>query len=294
MERYSMKTILITGGAGSVGKELTFKLVAQGHRVRVFDLPICDYSELEHQAGIEIFKGDIRDPGLVQDAVRGTDIVLHLAAILPPASERDRARTFGVNVEGTQRVVEAIQQTGGTSRLIFASSVATYGDTTASTPPIRVDHPQRPIDIYGESKVAAEQVILQAGIPYTILRISGIVIPALMDPPDPYPFTAQQRIELVCRADVVTALLAAVDNDAAAGKILNIAGGPSWQMYGHEYVEKVFPILDIPIEDAHYREEPGWSDWYDTAESQTLLAYQNTPFELYLEQLEKAVLEALG
>ncbi|MGC8827915.1 MAG: NAD-dependent epimerase/dehydratase family protein, partial [Anaerolineae bacterium] len=163
-----MKIILITGGAGSVGKELTFKLVSQGHRVRVFDLPVCDFSDLEDKAGIEIFKGDIRDAPLVNEAVQGTDIVLHLAAILPPASERDRARTFGVNVEGTQRVTEAIQHAGGTSRIIFASSVATYGNTTASAPPIRVDHPQRPIDIYGESKVAAEQIILQAGIPYTI------------------------------------------------------------------------------------------------------------------------------
>ena len=142
--------------------------------------------------------------------------------------------------------------------------------------------------------MAAERVILQAGIPYTILRISGIVIPALMDPPDPYPFTAEQRIELVCRADVISALLAAIDKDEAANKIYHIAGGPSWQMYGHQYVEKVFPILDIPIEDAHYRETPGWSDWYDTAASQALFQYQNTSFESYLEQLEKAVLEALG
>lgn len=289
-----MKTILITGGAGSVGKELAFKLIDMGHHVRVFDLPICDFSDLEGQENITIIPGDIRDAGLVKGAVAGTDIVLHLAAILPPASERDRARTFGVNVEGTQRVVEAIQQAGGTSRLIFASSVATYGDTTASPPPIGVNHPQRPIDIYGESKVAAERVILQAGIPYTILRISGIVIPALMDPPDPYPFTAEQRIELVCRADVISALLAAIDKDEAANKIYHIAGGPSWQMYGHQYVEKVFPILDIPIEDAHYRETPGWSDWYDTAASQALFQYQNTSFESYLEQLEKAVLEALG
>jgi len=289
-----MKTILITGGAGSVGKELTLKLIEKGHRVRVFDLPICDFSDLENRPQVEIHTGDIRDAEVVRKAVEGTDMVLHLAAILPPASEKDRDRTFSINFTGTDNLVKAVQAAGGNCRLIFSSTVATYGDTTASQPPIGVDHPQNPIDIYGESKVAAEKSILEAHIPYTILRIAAIVIPALMDPPDPYPFMADQRIEMVCRSDVITALLNALDNSATTDKILNIAGGPSWQMYGHEYVERVFPILDIPIEDAHYRETPGWSDWYDTEESQALLRYQNTPFELYLEQLEKAVLEALG
>lgn len=289
-----MKTILITGGAGSVGKELTLKLIEKGHRVRVFDLPICDFSDLENKPQVEIHTGDIRDAGVVQKAVDGTDMILHLAAILPPASEANRERTFSINFTGTHNLVNAVQATGGNCRLIFSSTVATYGDTRASQPPIGVDHPQKPIDIYGESKVAAEKSILDAHIPYTILRISAIVIPALMDPPDPYPFMADQRVEMVCRSDVITALLNALDNAATTNKILNIAGGPSWQMYGHEYVESVFPILDIPIEDAHYRETPGWSDWYDTEESQALLRYQNTPFELYLEQLEKAVLEALG
>ena len=157
--------------------------------------------------------------------------------------------------------------------MICTSTVATYGDTTADQPPIGVNHPQHPNTVYSESKVLAERAILGAGIPYTILRVSAIVMPALMDPPE-WPFVANQRIEFVNRADVVSALLAAVDRDDATNKVFNIASGKSWQMLGHEYIEKTFPILGIPVEEAVYSYNPVYSDWYDTEEAQALLDFQ--------------------
>ena len=289
-----MKRILITGGAGSVGGELTRKLVEQGFQVRVFDLPFLDFSGLEALQNVEIARGDITDVATVQAAVDGMDLVLHLAALLPLASERDREKTFAVNVGGTGNLVDAIKATGGQARLVFSSTVATYGNTVDSEPPIGTDHPQNPVDIYGESKVAAEKLILEAGIPYTVLRISGVVIPALLDPPDPWPFMHDQRMEFVARADVVRSLLAAVQREEATDKILIIAGGESWQMLGHQYVEKVFELLDVPLEEASYRQTPWWSDWYDTTEAQAVLDYQHTSFAQFLEQLDQAILDMLG
>jgi nucleoside-diphosphate-sugar epimerase len=289
-----MKRVLITGGAGSIGSELTRGLVKQGFQVRVFDLPFLDFSALEALENVEIVKGDITDTATARAAVDGVDLVLHLAALLPLASERDREVTFAVNVGGTANVVDAIKAAGGGARLVFSSTVATYGNTTDGEPPVGVDHPQNPVDIYGESKIAAERLVLEAGIPCTILRISGVVIPALLDPPDPWPFMREQRMEFVARADVVAALLAAVQTEEAADRILIVAGGESWQMLGHQYVEKVFELLDVPLEEASYRQSPWWSDWYDTAEAQALLNYQHTSFPEFLEQLDRAILDALG
>jgi nucleoside-diphosphate-sugar epimerase len=286
--------ILITGGAGSVGKELALKLVEQGNQVRVVDLPACDFGELEALPEVEIIRGDICERAVVNAAVEGMESVLHLAALLPQASERDENKTFAVNVGGTRRLVEAIQAGGSRARLVFSSSVATYGNTTDARPPLRVDHPQSAVDLYGKSKIAAERAIRASGIPFTILRISGIVIPALLEPPDPYPFMRDQRMEFVARADVVSALSTAIQRERAANRTLNIAGGSSWQMLGNEYVRRVFELLDISLKDAHYRETPWWSDWYDTEEAQTVLGFQHTPFPLYLEQLERAIREAIG
>jgi nucleoside-diphosphate-sugar epimerase len=103
-----------------------------------------------------------------------------------------------------------------------------------------------------------------------------------------------QRMEFVVRADVVAALLAAVQTEAATGKILIVAGGQSWQMLGHQYVGRVFELLDVPLEEASFRQTPWWSDWYDTAEAQAILDYQHTSFSDFLEQLDQAILAALG
>src|SRR5919198_4324428 len=142
--------VLITGGAGSVGRLLVSRLRQHGHAVRVFDLPGMDYAGLEGVSGIEVFKGDITNADTVRQAVAGVDAVIHLAAILPPMSERDRAKTFAVNVGGTTHIVRALESLAPHAVLVFSSSVSTYGDTTQEAPPIRIAHPQRAIDAYAD------------------------------------------------------------------------------------------------------------------------------------------------
>ena len=283
--------ILITGGAGSVGRLLVARCRADHHTVRVFDLPGCDFTGLEGKAGIEIIKGDITDPGTVATAVQGTSAILHLAALLPPLSEANRERTFRINVEGTAHIVQAMQRAMPQAVLVFSSSVSTYGDTTADTPPVAVDHPQTDLDIYAASKIAAEHLIRNAPIPAVILRIAGISVPELQEPPQVWPFTADQRLEMVHRDDVVTALYQALITPAVRGKTLNIAGGTTWQTTGRQYVEDLYDLLGVPIELAAFRgqDEPGWVDWYDTELSEQLLHYQQHPYATYLETIRQQV-----
>src|SRR5262249_62398970 len=89
--------------------------------------------------------------------------------------------------------------------LVFSSSVSTYGVTTAEAPPVRVDHPQNALDIYAESKIASERLVRQSHLPAVGLRIAGIAVPALQEPPPVGPFTAEQRLEMGHREARVTA-----------------------------------------------------------------------------------------
>lgn len=289
-----MHNILITGGAGSVGRELALGLAVAGHTVRVLDLPQCDFSTFEDAARVEVLKGGIEDATLLRRAAEGVDTVIHLAALLPPASERDRATTWSVNVRGTQNVLEALASERSPAHVIFSSSVCVYGDTSHEAPPILAAHPPQPTDLYGESKAAAEALVRAAGLPYTILRISGVAVPAFLAPPAVWPFMPEQRVEYICRTDVVRALTRCVGNVAAQGKTLNVAGGPTWQMRGREYVARVNELLGLEPHDAAYLDRPGTFDWYDTAESQAILDYQRTPFEDFLRLLQAAIEAALG
>lgn len=289
-----MKTVLLTGGAGSVGRDLALLHLQQGDRVRIFDLPRLDFSFADGWSHAEVIKGDIADSPAVRAAVKGVDAVVHLAALLPPASERSRDRTQAVNVGGTAVLVDAILRESPGARFVFSSSVSTYGNTTRSTPPVEVGHPQSALDLYAESKIDGEKLIISSAVRYTILRISGIAIPAFLEPPSPWPFMREQRLEFVNRRDVVKSLFAASHRSDIANNILNIAGGSSWQMQGQEYIEQFYPVMDIPVEEARYMNAPGWFDWYDTAEAQTILGFQETSFPEFLALLKKAVDKALG
>jgi len=259
--------------------------------VRVFDLPVCDFTGLEGTPGIEVVQGDITQMATVTPAVQGVIAVMHLAALLPPASERNRERTLAINVDGTINILRAMEANDREAVLVFSSSVSTYGDTTSETPPVRVEHPQTALDIYAESKIASERLVRQAQLPTVVLRIAGIAVPVLQEPPPVWPFTAEQRLEMVHREDAVTALYKALITPAAQGKTLNIAGGSTWQTSGRQYVADHYEILGVPLEMAAFRgqDEPGWVDWYDTTESQRLLDYQQHSYTSYLEALRAEV-----
>jgi nucleoside-diphosphate-sugar epimerase len=285
--------ILITGGAGNLGTALSQKLLQEGHRLRIFDLPQADFSP--HEAwGTETIKGNVLNINALRLAARGMNVIFHLAAILPPASERDRERTLQVNVQGTKNLLRAIQDVSCEPSLIFSSSVSVYGDTTQETPPIGVDHPLRASDYYSESKILCEERIRRELRNYTILRISGIALPAFMDPPEVWQFQADQRVEMIAVGDLATALVKAIGKSELRGKIFNIAGGGGWQMYGKDFVAAFCRALGLSPTRQKFRSQPGWFDWYETAESQQILGYQETSFATFEKHLRKAAEEAMA
>jgi UDP-glucose 4-epimerase len=291
---WEMAEILITGGAGNLGRKLALTLQEKGHGLHIMDLPACDFSFCNGWDNTRVFQGDILDPDSIGEALAGVDVIYHLAAILPPESEVDKKRTFQVNVDGTRNLLEACTLSGKTPRIVFASSVSVYGDTSQSSELIDVNHPVNPNDLYAMSKVEGERILMESGLPYVNLRISAIAIPEFLDPPEPWPFTGEQRIELVVLADLVEAMASLVENESASGRTLIIAGGATWQIHGETYVRRWGDIMEIPLEEMSFQVSTGWLNWYDTAESQKLLNYQKTSLELFSQQLKEAVDEALA
>lgn len=283
---------MITGGAGSVGRQLAGMFLAEGRSVRIFDLPFMDFSGLEEEPNVEVVKGDITEKSAVEKAVDNVGGVLHLAALLPPTSERDRDKTFAVNVEGTRNISESLKSQHSSATLVFTSSISTYGDTSKEPELIKINQLQNAIDIYAESKIAGEQILIGSGVNFVILRIASIAVPAFLEPPEPWPFTADQRVEMVHRDDVADAIKSAVDTEEAVGNVFNIAGGTTWRLTGRDYVGDFFNFMGAPVDLAIYREEPGWNDWYDTEESQKILNYQNRSYAYYSGEM-KAIVEEM-
>ena len=282
--------ILVIGAAGRLGKEIIGTLSESSHEIRAFDLPNISWESIEKLEDVEIFPGDVTKKYLITEACREIDLVIHLAALLPPQSEVDRRLTLEVNVEGTRNIVEALEPKENVP-IIFASSISTYGITASEEPPIGEDHPQNAHNIYAKSKIEAEHLIKSSGIPYVILRIAPLSVADLVELPEVIPYRKDQRVEFVYATDAAQALFEAVGNPDALGKTLNIAGGSSWQMTGAEYITRFYDALGVEV-DAVFSEEYTAVDWYDTSKS-LFLGYQKTSFNDFQRKLG-SVAEELG
>jgi len=274
--------ILVIGAAGRLGKEIIGTLSESSHDIRAFDLPNISWESIEKFEDVEIFPGDVTKKYLITEACREIDLVIHLAALLPPQSEVDRRLTLKVNVEGTQNIVEALEPKENVP-IIFASSISTYGITASEEPPIREDHPQNAHNIYAKSKIEAERIIWASEIPYVVLRIAPIAIADLVELPDIVPYRADQRVEFIYVEDAAWALFSAAVNKKALGRIFNIAGGASWQMTGAKYIKRFYEALGVYIE-PNFNEEYTALDWYDTSRSR-FLGYRRTTFNQFLDRL---------
>lgn len=158
MKQISNSRILITGGAGFIGSNLTEKFLAQDNEVIVLDN--FSTGKRENVAGFAAMKnftlieGDIRDMDTCRKAVAGADYVLHQAALgSVPRSVKDPMSTTAVNVLGFVNMLYAAQE-ARVKRFVYATSSSTYGDST-NVP--KVEHiTGRPLSPYAITKCVNE------------------------------------------------------------------------------------------------------------------------------------------
>jgi UDP-glucose-4-epimerase GalE len=149
--------VLVTGGAGYIGSHAAKALNRAGYRVVVFDNLVAGHRGAVRYG--ELVVGDVGDVGAVRDALRRHEIfaVMHFAAFLDVGeSVREPAKYYRNNVTGALGVLEAMAAES-VRYFVFSSTCATYGEPIET--PISETHPQRPINSYGESKLAIERAL---------------------------------------------------------------------------------------------------------------------------------------
>lgn len=118
---------LITGGAGYIGSALTERLLAVGHRVTVLDRLIFGLPFKSSRPGLEVYRGDVRDPEAIARLLPGHDVVVHLAfASNDPEFRLDPLQAHAVNVAPLGPLVQKANDSG-VDRFIFLSSCSVYG-----------------------------------------------------------------------------------------------------------------------------------------------------------------------
>jgi UDP-glucose 4-epimerase len=148
-----MMTVLVTGGSGFFGGVLKRRLLGEGHRVVNLDL----VADTDTHGNLRSVQGDIRDAALMEGLCReeGFAAVMHCAAML--AHEKiAESELWSSNVDGTQVVAEAAKRFG-VKTLVFTSTNCLWAENFGRE--VREDDVPAPVELYGRSKLAAEEVL---------------------------------------------------------------------------------------------------------------------------------------
>lgn len=239
----------VTGATGFIGSHLVESLLQKGLTVRAVVRKTSSLRWLKG-LGVEFVEGDLSGRDFNPKILTGVDYVFHLAGIINAPSRKDY---FEINVEGTRRLAEAAgQNQAGLKKFVFASSQAAGGPSLGERG-VREDDPPHPVSHYGESKLAAEKVLLDYSpkFPFVILRP-----PTIYGPRETRVLTAFQMmkrgfalapgskpkwISFCYVTDLVDALLKAAFQTTPQGRIYNVAGPRPYEWL--EFMESIAKAL---------------------------------------------------
>jgi UDP-glucose 4-epimerase len=149
--------LLVTGGAGYIGSIVAAHLLDLGHEVTVADNLSRGHRDAVPRGAVFREVDLLDEPALGDLLAEGFDGVLHFAALALVAESMERPEIYWrVNARGTANLLDAMRA-AGTGRLVFSSTCATYGEP--ENVPITEDEPAAPVNPYGASKLAVDQMI---------------------------------------------------------------------------------------------------------------------------------------
>ena len=269
--------VLVTGGGGFIGSNLVKRLVREGYRVRVLDNFATGHrgNLLDVHAEIDLVEGDIQSYERVHNAVRGCEVVFHLAALPSvPRSIQDPLTSNASNVTGTLNVLLAARDER-IRRVVFASSSSIYGANLEL--PKREDMASIPLAPYPVSKLAAEAYCRAFhnvyGLETVALRYFNVFGPG-QDPLSQYAAVIPRFITAVLDGkrpvvhgdgeqsrdftyidNAVEANLLAVDAEGVAGETFNVACGERISL--NALIDELRHLSGREIEPLYSESQPG-------------------------------------
>ncbi|MEK4882535.1 MULTISPECIES: NAD-dependent 4,6-dehydratase LegB [Paenibacillus] len=293
--------VLITGADGFIGSHLVEELIRQGYDVRAFVYynSFNSWGWLDSLSGevkreLDVFSGDIRDPHGVKEAMKGCDMVLHLASLIAiPYSYHSPDTYVDTNIKGTLNILQAARELG-VSKVIHTSTSEVYG--TAQYVPINEEHPLQGQSPYSASKIGADQMALSFyrsfETPVAIIRpfntygprqSARAVIPTIIT----QIASGKEKIKLGALSptrdfnyvkDTVSGFISIMNSEKALGEVINI--GSNYEISIGDTVKTIADVMDkkLEIETDEVRFRPEKSEverlWADNQKAKELLGWE--------------------
>mgnify|MGYP001356841512 CR=1 FL=1 len=247
-----MKTkpsVLLTGASGTVGYEVLQQLLAADTcELFVFDIKTPRTEKLfsAFAQNIHLIYGNIANGADVARIPLGMDMVIHLAAIIPPTADQKPNLAWKVNVNGTRNLVFHLEMTSPRAFLLFSSSVAVYGDRLHN-PHIKVGDELRCStgDLYAQTKVECERIVQQSDVKWSIFRLTAIMrnhkISPLM-----FHMPLSTLMEICTPEDTARAFVKALERQTElCGKVYNLGGGKDCLITYRDFLIRSFKMYGL-------------------------------------------------
>lgn len=241
--------VLLTGASGAIGHEVLKQLNAsKTFNITVFDVKTYRSKKAfsDFKKEIKIIYGDISKKQDVEKACIEQDIVIHLAAIIPPLADEHVELSNKVNVLGTENLIRALEQFSPNTFLFYSSSISIYGDRVVN-PDIRLTDPLKPSegDEYAITKLATEELIKNSKLDWSIFRLCAIMgkhkISKLM-----FHQPLNTSFEIATLQDTARAFVNAIPKrEELIGKTFNLGGGENCRTSYEEFLKRSFKIVGL-------------------------------------------------
>ena len=244
------KNILLTGASGTVGKEVLRQLYENNefYEITAFDKKTSKTTKKlrAYKNDIRIVYGDITNDNDIDKISHNKDIVIHLAAIIPPLADENPDLAYQVNTIGSEKLIRSLEKYSPNVFFIYSSSIAIYGDRL-NNPLININDELKPSngDKYAITKIKTEQIIKNSTLDWTIFRLSAIMgghkISKLM-----FHQPLETSLEIATIEDTARAFVNAIEKQRQLSKkVFNLGGGENCRIIYKDFLSKSFKIIGL-------------------------------------------------
>lgn len=246
------KRILITGASGTVGSSLLKQILKEhsDYKITLFDMdkPKIRRKLERYKGNINHIYGDIANSDDIVSACMYQDIVIHLAAIIPPLADKKTGLAHRVNVIGTQNLIEAVETYSPGAFFCYASSISVYGDRLEN-PEINVNDTLKCSDgdYYAQTKIEAEALLRNSRLDWTIFRLTAIMgVNNHKISPIMFHVPLNTKIEIATPDDTARAFMQAINKKSLLiGKTFNLSGGKECRTTYRQLLKRSFTLFGL-------------------------------------------------
>lgn len=291
-----MKKVLITGAAGTIGLKVIKYLLSEGK----YEITAVDLKNGENRKRLKKYRrriktvfADISDSSLMEDLIKETNYVIHLAGVNLPIANINQKLTYEVDFKGTENIVRLIDFYNPECHLLYASSSSVYGKQDKDEVSVSTKPNLNNDDYYSLTKIEAEEIIKKKLKNYSIYRLP-VILTDIVKENYIYSYNKNAKMEVVTDTDVAYMFSKAIDKiDKVNKKTFNVGGGENCRTTGKSLnndLLKVYGITKKYVDNMLFIDKNFYSYYFkDSDKLEEILSFRNDSISSYLMRAKRRV-----